>query len=84
MIDYRWSKLTPNIFGLHPTIALFFPAWLVSFAFGSPMPSIVAAACLIYAVYLIVGARRQLGPAEFMNYLWCRFVLRFEWRVREW
>lgn len=84
MIDYRWSKLTPNFYGLHPTVLLFFPLWLVSFAIGGSLPTIVVVCAVFYIVFLILGGRRQLGPGEFLNYLWCRFILRFEWRVREW
>lgn len=84
MIDYRWSKLSPNFFGLHPSVLIFFPAWLASFSTGTNAPYFVFVGAIVYIIYLLLGARRQFGPLEFGAYLWCRFALRFEWRVREW
>lgn len=84
MIDYRWSKLAPNFFGFHASLLIFAPLWFASFATGTSLPWFVFIGALAYAVYLFIGNRRQLGPWEYATYLWCRFVLRFEWKVREW
>lgn len=84
MIDYRWSKLSPTFFGFHASLLLFAPMWFASFIFGPPWPWIVFIIAVLYAVYLFIGQRKKFGPVEFARYLWCRFVLRFEWKVREW
>ncbi len=84
MIDYRWSKLSPNFFGLHPSFLLFFPVWLASVSTSGGLGYVVFTVAILYIVYLLLAGRRQLGPLEYASYLWCRFVLGFEWRVREW
>lgn len=77
MIDYRWTAVSPNIFGVH-------------FSVLAPVPLILAssvawwsiAIVILYAGFLYKASRKRFGPLQYIQFLRVHYLYRYQWRAR--
>lgn len=90
--DYRWTGRYLTAFGLHWSILLFFPAFMVSVIFDQALAHFHVILHLwlwdlittaVYAAFLFVCRLYKLSPGEMIQYCVVRFLWRFHWKVRQ-
>ena len=89
VVDWRWSKLDPTFFGLHASVLLIIPVFLISmWTFGATqhwkMLMSMIFLCCCYVAFLIYIARLAFTPIEYVKYCFYRYVVHGEWSVRQW
>ncbi|WP_066922521.1 hypothetical protein [Methylobacterium sp. CCH5-D2] len=73
-LPWRWSAVPLRFFGLHGSIAIFFPLLIVT-----GLSRYTFLALLLYAAFLAYCNHRKMGPMRFLKYLWAKFIEGGKW-----
>lgn len=73
-LPWRWSAVPLRFFGVHGSIAAFFPLLIVT---GLSRYTFIAMA--LYAAFLAYCNHRQMGPMRFLKYIWSKFIEGGKW-----
>lgn len=80
-VDWRWTSQPLTFFGIHISITLFFPLFLICMHFS--YLRILYVICLIaYVVFLFVCKSRKVTPLEYARMIVVRSVYRRQWGAR--
>ncbi|NGM38039.1 MULTISPECIES: hypothetical protein [Methylobacterium] len=73
-LPWRWSAVPLRFFGLHGSIAAFFPLLIVT---GLSRYTFIALA--LYAAFLAYCNHRKMGPMRFLKYIFAKFIEGGKW-----
>lgn len=73
-LPWRWSAVPLRFFGVHGSIAAFFPLLIVT---GLSRYTFITMA--LYAAFLAYCNHRKMGPMRFLKYIWAKFIEGGKW-----
>lgn len=73
-LPWRWSAMPLSFFGIHASIAVFFPLLIVT---GLSRYTFIAMG--LYAAFLAYCNHRKMSPMRLMKYVWAKFIEGGKW-----
>ncbi|AWV19871.1 MAG: hypothetical protein WBL20_11225 [Sphingobium sp.] len=73
-LPWRWSAVPIRFFGLHGSLAAFFPAIIVT-----GLSRYTFMALFGYAVYLAYCNHRKMTPLRYVKFLWAKYIEGGQW-----
>lgn len=73
-LPWRWSAVPLRFFGIHGSIAVFFPLLIIT---GLSRYTFIAMGT--YAAFLAYCNHRKMTPMRFLKYVWAKFIEGGKW-----
>ncbi len=73
-LPWRWSAVPLSFFGIHASIAAFFPLLIIT---GLSRYTFIAMG--LYAAFLAYCNHRKTNPMRFLKYVWAKFIEGGKW-----
>jgi hypothetical protein len=73
-LSWRWSAVPLRFFGIHGSIAAFFPLLIVT---GLSRYTFIAMG--MYAAFLAYCNHRKMTPMRLLKYVWAKFIEGGKW-----
>ncbi|KMO21334.1 hypothetical protein [Methylobacterium platani] len=73
-LPWRWSAVPLQFFGIHGSIAAFFPLLIIT---GLSRYTFIAMG--LYAAFLAYCNHRKMTPMRLLKYVWAKFIEGGKW-----